>query len=408
MMSILKQEEGLIYFRLDYAGVKDCSMNKLLIFGVSKSKDALDKLISAEKEEPFIGTKMDNAVIYENVENFVKDLTREGVFNHVFDMSIPVYTPSIWNTIPPEKQKAFSNFFHLPPKVAIIPELEPEPKPPEPEFTKIEKPKTEEYLIKPKPEGFDAFRELMNNKNISVLLIDKKDEADRKRIRFTALGFEVLYFPYKDKFIVLISTDEFKEDILKLIRDAIREYLKTDVSVEIGLPEVEGPPEEPFRPNTPELSLKAIQQTSAYKREILKEEVQNVMILYPILWDNFLNLCVEYDEQENLYYELRKDFSRTIRGITIFTRGLTKLVKREGDTSFYESRSEDPKHPEKVYHVKIQVKGGRYVLDSDEPDRINEVVTGITIDGKRIVQKFITKHMVSALIIETYGEWHVA
>jgi len=117
---------------------------------------------------------------------------------------------------------------------------------------------------------------------------------------------------------------------------------------------------------------------------------------------------VEYDEQENLYYELRKDFSRTIRGITIFTRGLTKLVKREGDTSFYESRSEDPKHSEKVYHVKIQVKGGRYVLDSDEPDRINEVVTGITIDGKRIVQKFITKHMVSALIIETYGEWHVA
>jgi len=398
-----------IYFRFDYKGVKDVPLEILMIFGIAQDQDEFENVKQKEEAEPLFGSKLDNVVIYKSRTEFFTDaIMRGGMFKHMFDMSVSVRYPYLWDILKPEKKVAISNYFNLPPKVPIASSPEPEARPPEPEFTKIEKPKVETHLIKEKPTGFDEFKRILNEHGISVLLIDTKEEADRKRIRFLALGFKVMFFPYKDKFIVLISINEFEKDILTTIQDAMSEYLSTKVDVEIGLPEITGKPKEPFRPSSPELALQAIKQTMMYPREILKEEIQNVMVLYPILWDNFLNLCVEYDEEHKEYYRLRKDFSRTIRGICIFTRGLTKLVKKEGNTSYYESKSEDPKS-DKIYHITITTKGGWYILDSDEPDRINEVTVDITVDGKRIVERFITKHMVSSLIIETYGEEiHVA
>lgn len=396
----------VLWFRLEYNGVKGFLFDRAFIYGCAESKEELESAIERERQKPSIGKGLEPNVYYPaDLETFATDATRPGVIDKVgYDESLFVRCPEVADLIDEEFRTATTNIFGLEQKMQVT--KPPTPMiPPEPEKPPVERLKEEKHLTSPKPKGWEAFKQALNEKDISVLMLDTKDDADYKRIRFLSLGFRTLFFPYRDKFIVLIYIKEFDKSLLKLIRDLMKSHLKKKIDVEIGLPEIEGKPEEVLKPDTEEKAIEAIKKALSYKREILPEEVASVLKYYEPLWDNILNRCLEYDDTAKIHYPLRKDWNRTIRGISIFSRGLTRLAghDRERDIYIFNSMSENPKERDKEYTVTIRMVEDNYVLDSDEPDRTNDVVVGITVDGKREVERFITKHMVSALILFTMG-----
>jgi len=396
----------VVHFRIQYKGVPDAGLSSAYIYGCAESEMELIVAIERETKKPALGTSLDPYVyIPKDIKAYTDDVLRlGGIYSSGYDESLAVRCPEIWELLPEEEKKAATNIFNLEKKVPITPVVEPPMQAPEPEKPPVERIKEEKHITSPKPKGYEGFKLSLQEKDISVLMLDTKEEADFKRIRFLALGFKTLYFGYKDKFIVLIFNKDFDKNILRLIRDLMKSFLKKKIDVEIGLPEVEGKPEEVPIPDTEEKAIEMIKKSLSYKRKIMPEEIKMVLEYYPTLWDNLLNKCLEYDAEYQIHYALRKDWMRTIRGISIFVRGLTRLIgTKDRKTYVFESRSENPKDKDKMYRVSITVREDFFVMDSDEPDRMNDVVVGISVDGKRQVEKFITKHMVSALILFTMG-----
>lgn len=396
----------VVHFRFEYVDVQDAGMGRAHIYGCAESDAELDAAIVREREKPSLGKSLGPHVyVPKDVRLFTDDVLRlGGIYSSGYDESLAIRCPEIWELLPEEEKRAATNIFHLEKKVPVTPVVEAKMQAPEPEKPKVERIKEEKHLTSPKPKGYEGFKLSLQEKDISVLMLDTKEDADFKRIRFLALGFRTLYFGYKDKYIVLIFNKDFDKNVLRLIRDLMKTFLKKKIDVEIGLPEVEGKPEEVMKPDSEKKAIESITKSLSYKRKIRPEEIKAVLEFYLTLWDNILDKCLEYDEQNQIYFQLRKDWMRTIRGITIYARGLTRLIgTKDRITYVFESRSENPKEKGKMYRITITIKEDFFSLDSDEPDRTNDVTVGISVDGKRQVEKFITKHMVSALILFTMG-----
>ena len=389
----------VIYARFDYSGLKDLPFEMLDVFVCAESEEELNTIRERENAKPTFGEKLRYLCIYDSKERFLADILRESIFKHVYDMSIFVRCPDIASSISSEKRVASCNLFSLPEVVPIGEPVKQPLTPPEPDLPTHEKLHEEKHILSTKPEPVEEFITALQQRDLSVLFLDSKDEADFKRIRFKALGFETLLFPYKDKFFVVISIEEFEKPILEYIRDCANTHLKKKIDIEIGLPEiVTEEPQEYIRPDTKEKALEALKKNNPYKREITDQEVVAVMLWYPRLWDNILNRVLEYDPETKEYYRLRKDWSRTIKGISIYARGLTTLIGITDRTYNFTSYSENPEKKDTFYTVTVKAVDDEFVVDSNDPDRTSDVVVGITIDGKRQVERFITKHMVSAII----------
>ncbi|MEM2966508.1 MAG: hypothetical protein QW052_06185 [Candidatus Nitrosocaldaceae archaeon] len=390
----------VVWFRIDYKGVEFGKWGILYIHGCGKDEEEVKELVEREKRKPSFGDKVDHVVYYDSYESFYKDVLRESIIGVTgYDESLFVRCEEVGSMIKEDKRVSISNFFGLEEKVPIkkIPVISSVEEDVMKEKDKPEEDRTKEeaYIREEKISGMEEFKGAMNEKDISVIVTKDDKEADRKRIRFKAMGFEVIYFKIKGENIVLISIKEFSKEELKYIRDTIKSIFKVKIDVEIGLPEIEGEPEEEMEVKTEEDGIKALMKVTRRKK-FTEGEVKAVVSEYKRLWGDILNRCYEYDEETRFYYKLRKDWGRMIRGISIWARGKNRLVMMEDNKYVFSSESE--REEGKYYTVTIKIEEDGFILDSNDPDRVSDVVVGITIGGEREVERYITKHMVASIL----------